>query len=76
MPLLLLKQMLSQLHLLLAENDGEAVDYLVEVAPRLAATLDRAALGGLRDQVETFQFDAALKRVEQIAAAHDIELRR
>ncbi len=65
---------LSRLKKLLASDDGEASDFILEVHPALARVLSGAEIGALGGLVGNFDFAGALKLLSEIAARLSIQL--
>ncbi len=59
---------LSHLKQLLANDDGEAADFILEAQPELAKVLTGSELTALSTLVSNFDFNGALKCVSEIAA--------
>ena len=70
----LLRRLLSKLHGLLADDDGEAVSYLDEIWGDLTETLDKSSLSQLKNKVDQFAFDEAIEILQQIATTSNITL--
>jgi len=69
-----LRRLLSKLHELLADDDGEAVSYLGEIWDDLTETLDKSSLSQLKNKVDRFAFDEAIDILQQILAISNITL--
>src|SRR5581483_1611402 len=70
----LVREPLAKLKLLLENDDGEAADFIVDAAPRLAAVLTPAEIKALGDRVGNFDFEAALACLSDIAARLSLNL--
>ncbi len=66
---------LSRLHSLLANNDGEAMDYLDENWDELSKLPDQSVLSQLKNRVDQFDFDKALEFLQQLATILNVSLR-
>ena len=71
-----LHPLLIKLHALLADDDGEAVDYLEEISKYLKSGLNEAELNRLTEKVNQFDFEEALEDLNQIAANLNISMER
>jgi two-component system sensor histidine kinase/response regulator len=69
-----LQRLLPNLYKLLADDDGEAVDYLDEIWDDLTKTIDKSSLSQLKNKVDQFAFDEAIEILQQIAAISNITL--
>ena len=65
---------LSRLKKLLANDDGEAADFILDAQPELAKALTGAEIATLSSCVGNFDFSGALKCVSDIAARLAIQL--
>jgi two-component system, sensor histidine kinase and response regulator len=65
---------LSRLKKLLANDDGEAADFILDAEPELAKVLTRSEISALTAFVGNFDFNGALKCVSEIAARLTIQL--
>jgi HPt (histidine-containing phosphotransfer) domain-containing protein len=59
---------LSHLKKLLANDDGEAADFILDAQPKLAKVLTGSEIAALNTLVSNFDFNGALKCVSEIAA--------
>jgi signal transduction histidine kinase/CheY-like chemotaxis protein/HPt (histidine-containing phosphotransfer) domain-containing protein len=59
---------IARLRSLIEANDGDAAQAFEAVALALAGAVDQETLGGLKGAIDDFEFDAALARLEEIAA--------
>ena len=59
---------MSRLKKMLASDDGEAADFILEAQPDLAKVLTGAEITALSTLVSNFDFNGALKCVSEIAA--------
>jgi HPt (histidine-containing phosphotransfer) domain-containing protein len=69
-----LQRLLPNLYKLLADDDGEAVDYLDEIWDDLTKTIDKSSLSQLKNKVDQFAFDEAIEILQQIATTSNITL--
>jgi signal transduction histidine kinase/DNA-binding response OmpR family regulator/HPt (histidine-containing phosphotransfer) domain-containing protein len=65
---------LSHLKKLLANDDGEAADFILDAQPKLAKVLTGSEITALSTLVSNFDFNGALKCVSEIAARLTIPL--
>jgi hypothetical protein len=65
---------LSRLYELLADDDGEAVDYLDEIYGDLTEAVDKSSLSQLKNKVDQFAFDEAIDILQQILTTSNITL--
>jgi hypothetical protein len=65
---------LSRLKKLLANDDGEAADFILDAQPDLAKVLTGSELSALSGFIGNFDFAGALKCVSEIAARLAIQL--
>ncbi|HEY2120189.1 MAG TPA: response regulator [Candidatus Acidoferrum sp.] len=65
---------LTQLKMLLKNDDGEASDFIIEARPVLAKVLSEAELNALSDRVGNFDFAGALNSVSEISARLSLKL--
>ena len=66
--------LMRTLHALLADDDGEAIDYLDEIWEQLTAVLDRDGLTALQSSVQSFEFEQAVIDLEALAGQADIDM--
>ena len=66
--------LLKRLKQLLADDDGAALDYLLEAHERLEGMLSDADLNTLEKAVRDFEFIAALDHLADIARRHKVPL--
>jgi len=59
---------LSHLKKLLANDDGEAADFILDAQPKLAKVLTGSEIAALSTLVSNFDFNGALKCISEIAA--------
>jgi HPt (histidine-containing phosphotransfer) domain-containing protein len=69
------KELLIRLNQLLAADDGEAADFIIDAKPRLAGVLTSTEIRTLSDSVGNFDFEAALKCLSSIASRLSIDLK-
>src|SRR5581483_2580142 len=70
----LVEEPLARLKRLLENDDGEAADFIIDAAPRLAAVLTPAEIKTLSDRVGNFDFEAALACLSGIASRLSLNL--
>ena len=68
------KELLIRLKQLLATDDGEAADFIIDAQPILSGVLTPAEMKMLGDRVGSFDFDAALKCLSGIVSRLSIDL--
>ena len=68
------KELLIRLKQLLATDDGEAADFIIDAQPILSGVLTPAEMKMLDDRVGSFDFDAALKCLSGIVSRLSIDL--
>jgi two-component system sensor histidine kinase/response regulator len=66
--------LLRHLKRMLADDDGAALDYLLETRNRIEGTIPEADLVPLQKAVADFDFPAALDRLAGIARRHNLPL--
>jgi two-component system sensor histidine kinase/response regulator len=59
---------------MLADDDGAALDYLLQARERIGGAISEADLDSLQKAVGDFDFAAALDRLTGIAQHHNLSL--
>jgi hypothetical protein len=67
-------KLLKQLKLMLADDDGAALDYLLQARERVGGVISDADLDFLQKTVGDFDFPAALDHLNGIAQRHNFSL--
>jgi CheY-like chemotaxis protein len=62
-----IQPLLEKLHALLADDDGEALDYLSEITAELSGLIPQSELNQLQSSVSQFDFEEALDCLKQIS---------
>jgi HPt (histidine-containing phosphotransfer) domain-containing protein len=66
--------LLRHLKQMLADDDGAALDYLLQARERIGSAISEADLDSLQKAVSDFDFTAALDRLSGIAQRHNLSL--
>jgi HPt (histidine-containing phosphotransfer) domain-containing protein len=69
-----LRPLLKKLHDLLADDDGEAEDYLEEIAESIQGAISKPEFNRLKDKISQFAFDEALEELIKIAGNLNISV--
>ena len=63
---------IARLRSLIEANDGDAADAVQAVTEALSGTIDGERLKSLASSIDDFDFDSALKKLDEIAAVCNV----